>query len=245
MTPSLDGKVALVTGAGKRVGRALAEALAECGARVAVHYRASKAEAEEVARSLPGETACFQCDLRDPMAAQDLPNRVASELGRLDVVVNSASVMLRQPFGTVTPEQWDAVHSLNLRAYFFVAQGASPHLKRAAGNLVNLSDLSATEAWPGYLPHAASKAGVEALTKGLARALAPEVRVNAIVPGAVLLPDGWGAKEEAEIVATTPLQRLGTPRDVANALLYVLGSTYTTGATIVVDGGRHLAVRHK
>jgi pteridine reductase len=166
-------------------------------------------------------------------------------LGRLDVVVNSASVMIRQPFGTVTPQAWDDVLNVNLRAYFFVAQGAFAALKAAHGALINISDLSAIEAWPGYLPHSASKAGVDALTKGLARALAPEVRVNAIAPGAVLLPDEWGEQEAEEIVRTTPLRRLGSPADVVRAVEYLIEADYTTGTTLVVDGGRLLAPRTK
>ena len=240
----LTGKVVLVTGAGRRVGRAIAEGLAGRGARLAIHYNTSASDATDVAARCPGSDT-FQANLGDGAAAEALPGRVATSLGRLDVVVNSASVMIRQPFGTVTPQAWDDVLNVNLRAYFFVAQGAFAALKAAHGALINISDLSAIEAWPGYLPHSASKAGVDALTKGLARALAPEVRVNAIAPGAVLLPDEWGEQEAEEIVQTTPLRRLGSPADVVRAVEYLIEADYTTGTTLVVDGGRLLAPRTK
>ncbi len=240
----LGGKVALVTGGGRRVGRAIVEALAGRGARVAIHYNSSSAAAEELGARLDG-AATFQANLRDAMAAEELPQRVMAELGRLDIVVNSASVMLRQELGSVTPDDWDLVHNINLRAYFFVAQGAADALKAARGTLINISDLSAIEAWPAYIPHSSSKAGVDAITKGLARALAPDVRVNAIAPGAVLLPDDWGQKEADEIIRTTPLRRLGSPADVVRAVEYLIDADYTTGTTLVVDGGRLLAPRTK
>ena len=240
----LGGKVALVTGGGRRVGRAIVEALADRGAGVAIHYNSSRSVAEELADRLDG-AATFQADLRDALAAEELPQRVTAQLGRLDIVVNSASVMIRQELGSVTPDDWDHVHDINLRAYFFVSQGAANALRAARGTILNISDLSAMEAWPAYIPHSSSKAGVDALTKGLARALAPDVRVNAIAPGAVLLPDDWGQKEADEIIRTTPLRRLGSPADVVRAVEYLIDADYTTGTTLVVDGGRLLAPRTK
>ncbi len=240
----LDGKVALVTGGGRRVGRAIVEALAGRGASVAIHYHSSSSAAGKL-RARLDRAATFQADLRDARAAEELPRRVAAELGRLDVVVNSASVMIRQELGSVTPDDWDLVHDTNLRAYFFVAQGAADALEAARGTLINISDLSAIEAWPAYIPHSSSKAGVDALTKGLARAMAPDVRVNAIAPGAVLLPDDWGQAEADEIIRTTPLRRLGSPADVVRAVEYLIDADYTTGTTLVVDGGRLLAPRTK
>lgn len=249
MTAELTGRVALVTGAGRRVGRAIGEGLGRAGARVAVHYHTSREGAESLVADLNrnrgdvAESQAFQADLRDARAAAELPRRVVEAMGRLDVVVNSASVMVRQPFGTVTPEEWDAVLAINLRAYFFVAQGAADALRASRGKIVNISDLSAFEAWPGYLPHSVSKAGVETLTRGLARVLAPEVCVNAVCPGPVLLPDSWGPDEAQAIVAGTPLKRLGSPADVAEAVLYLVSADYVTGTTLFVDGGRHLAPR--
>jgi pteridine reductase len=238
----LEGKVVLVTGAGRRVGRAIAEYLASDGARVAVHYHASAADATElvatIARGDSSRAEGFAADLRDARAAEELPARVLARMGRLDVLVNSAAVMLRQPFGEVTAEQWDEVMSINLRSAFFVSQGAAPALRAARGKILNISDLAALEPWPSYLPHSISKAGIEMLTRGLARILAPDVTVNAIAPGPVMLPEGWSKEATEETIRTTPVGRLGTPADVAAAVRFLLDADYTTGTTLVVDGGR-------
>ncbi|MDP3910640.1 MAG: SDR family oxidoreductase, partial [Gemmatimonadales bacterium] len=154
-------------------------------------------------------------------------------------VVNAAAIMVRQPVETVTPETWDETLDLNLRAVFFVSQGALPHLRRARGKIVNLADVAGFEAWPAYVPHCVSKAGVVMLTKSLARALAPDVAVNAVAPGAVLLPEEWDAATREHIRETTPLRRLGEPADVVAAVRFLLeGSDYVTGTVLVVDGGR-------
>src|SRR6266542_3460343 len=158
---------------------------------------------------------------------------------RLDVVVNSAAIMVRQPVEAVTPESWDATLDLNLRAMFFVAQGAIPHLRRAKGKIVNMADIAGMEPWPAYVPHCVSKAGVVMLTKALARALAPDVAVNAVAPGAVLLPEDWDEQAREHIRETTPLERLGSPADIVAAVRFLLaGTDYATGTVLVVDGGR-------
>jgi pteridine reductase len=243
VTPPVQ-KVALVTGGGRRVGRSLAWALAQDGFRVAIHYHASDAPAQELAREIAAAglpaAAVFSADLRDAAKAESLPRQVVAQLGRLDVLVNSAAVMLKQPFGTVTPAMWDDVLNLNVRAGFFTAQGAAPALKAQHGAIINIADLAAFDVWPSYLPHNVSKAGVEMLTRGLARVLAPEVRVNAIAPGAVLLPDGSSAEEVAGAVKRAPLRRLGEPADVVGAMRYLLAAPYVTGVTITVDGGQRV-----
>jgi pteridine reductase len=236
----LAGRVALVTGAGRRVGRAIAARLARDGAQLAIHYHASRAGAEELLRESGGRGATFAADLTSAQAAEALPAEVVKRLGRLDILINSAAVMLRQPFGSVTPEQWDAVMQLNLRAYFFVAQGAAPALRAANGKIVNISDVGGLEPWPDYLPHSVSKAGVEMLTRGLARVLAPAVTVNAVAPGPVLLPESWSAEATRRTVETTPVGRLGTPDDVAEAVRFLLDADYMTGTTLVTDGGRFI-----
>ena len=160
-------------------------------------------------------------------------------LKRLDVVVNSAAIMVRQSVEDVTPESWDETLDLNLRATFFVSQGAIPHLRRARGKIVNIADLAGLEPWPAYATHCISKAGVVMLTKALARALAPDIAVNAIAPGAVLLPEDWDEEASAHIRETTPLKRLGSPQDVVAAVRFLLsGTDYLTGTILVVDGGR-------
>src|SRR5207237_8431344 len=150
----------------------------------------------------------------DRQAPRGLADQAARVLKRLDVVVNSAAIMVRQPVEDVTPDSWDATLDLNLRSMFFVSQGAIPHLRRAKGKIVNLADLAGLEPWPAYIPHCVSKAGVIMLTKGLARALAPDIAVNAIAPGAVLLPDDWDAEARDHHRETTPAPRIGDPSEV-------------------------------
>jgi pteridine reductase len=150
--------------------------------------------------------------------------------------------MLRTPVGEVLVEDWDAMFALNLRAPFFLAQAAARVMRDRGGVIINIADLAAFEAWRGYIPHSITKAGIVQMTRGLAHALAPKIRVNAIAPGSVLLPEGWTQEQADKLVATTPLGRIGSPEDVAQAVLYLLSADYVTGETIVVDGGRH--VRH-
>lgn len=238
----LEGRVALVTGAGKRVGRAIALALGERGMRVAVHHHASVQEAIETRDALVAlraDARLVRADLRLPHAPQTLVDDVVAQFGAIDVVINSAASMLRTPIGEVTPEQWDGIFTLNLRAPFFIAQAAARHMG-ASGAIINMADLAAFETWPGYVPHGISKAGVVQMTKALARVLAPRVRVNAIAPGVVLLPDGWDEAAEARLASTTPLRRIGSPDDAVSAVLYLLSADFVTGETLIVDGGRHV-----
>jgi len=239
------GRVGLVTGGGRRVGRALAEALGARGMTVAVHFNESDAGAAEVAAAIVkggGKASTFGADLTSASAPAGLIERVVREFGRLDVLVNSAAVMVRSPLGEVSVEQWDAMFALNLRAPFFLAQAAAPHLRKSRGTIINIADLAGFETWPGYLPHGITKGGIIQLTRGLASVLAPDVRVNAIAPGTVLPPEGWTGPDAARLDSTTPLRRWGTPADVAQAMLFLLEADYITGETIVVDGGRHVRV---
>ena len=236
---NLAGRVALVTGAGRRVGQAIALALGAKGMRVAVHYNGSAAGAQETVGQLKDARA-FQADLASDDGPRKLVGDVIAAFGTLDVLVNSAAIMERTPFGEVTPEQWDTIMRINLRAPFFVAQAAAPHLRTAHGAIVNIADLAAFETWPAYVPHGISKAGVVHMTRSLARVLAPEVRVNGIAPGTVLLPEHWDQAADERLRKTTPLSRTGTPEDVSGAVTFLLESDYITGETIIVDGGRHI-----
>lgn len=240
---NLAGRVALVTGAGQRVGRALAVALGKERMQVAVHYNSSADGAratQEMIEAAGGKATIFQSDLTSPREPAELVRKVAAAFGSLAVVVNSAAVMERTLIGTVTSQVWDDIFALNLRAPFLVSQAAAPLMKSDGGAIVNIADLAAFENWPAYVPHSISKAGVVKMTSSLARALAPEIRVNAIAPGAVLLPSSWNAEAGDRLASTTPLRRLGTPDDVVEAMLYLLGSDYVTGETLIVDGGRHI-----
>src|SRR5436190_2966861 len=239
----LRDRVALVTGAGHRVGRAIALALGARGMRVAVHYNAAADGARETVeqiQSAGGDAQAIAADLTHADAASTLVSAVSEKFGSLDVLVNSAAVMVRTPFGEVTPKQWDDIMALNLRAPFFLAQAAAPLLRAARGVIVNIADLAAFETWPGYVPHGISKSGVVHLTRSLARVMAPEVRVAGIAPGTVLLPDNWDEASAEHLRATTPLERSGSPADVTSTVLFILDSDYLTGETIIVDGGRHV-----
>jgi pteridine reductase len=240
----LRGRVALVTGAGRRLGREMARALAGRGMTLAIHHHASAEGARALRAEVTaagGRAECFAADLSDAGAARALPVRVADAFGRLDVLVNSAAVMHRLGFEETTPEQYDTVLGLNLRSVFFCTQGAAPALREARGKVVNLADLAGLQPWPGFAVHSVSKAGVVMLTKVLARSLAPDVTVNAIAPGAVLVPEDYDAEERERLARATPLGRLGSPEDVVAALLYLLeGGNFVTGEVLTVDGGRLL-----
>jgi pteridine reductase len=239
----LRGKVALVTGAARRVGASIARALGAKGMDIAVHYGSSASEARQVVNDLRAMGVAaegFHANLRELEAAQKLAPRVVEHFGRLDVVVNSAANMIEGPVESVTPEVWDEVMGLNLRAPFFITQGALPALRASKGKVVNIADLAGLEPWPKYVAHCTSKAALIMLTKSLARALAPDVTVNAVAPGAVLLPDAWDDATRAHFASTTPLKRLGSAEDVAQAVVYLLEADYVTGEVLVVDGGRLL-----
>jgi pteridine reductase len=211
--------------------------------RVGVHYAGSEKGARQTADEIVAsgsEAKTLPGDLTDPATAPRLVEHTAKVFGSLDVVINSAAVMLRTPVGEVLVEDWDAMFALNLRAPFFLSQSAARVMGDRGGAIVNIADLAAFETWRGYIPHSITKAGIVQMTRGLAHALAPRIRVNAVAPGAVLLPEG-GPEELAEkLIATTPLGRIGTPEDVAQAVLYLLSADYVTGETIIVDGGRHV-----
>jgi pteridine reductase len=239
----LRDRVALVTGAGRRVGRALAIALGAEGMRVAVHYHGALEGARETKRLIVaqgGQAALVQADLTDLAAPDHVVAEVLRALGQLDVLVNSAAIMQRTPLGSVSAADWDAMFALNLRAPFLLAQAAAKHLTDVRGAIINIADLAAFETWPGYIPHGISKAGIVYMTRALARTLAPAVRVNAIAPGTVLLPEDWSAEDAERLRETTPLRRLGSPEDVAGAMLFLLRADYVTGETLIVDGGRHV-----
>ncbi|MFI5257124.1 MAG: SDR family oxidoreductase [Gemmatimonadales bacterium] len=240
---ALAGRIALVTGAGHRVGRALALALGARGMRVVVHYHGSAPDAEETARLIRGEggTATIaRADLTSVAEAERLIDETVAGEGALDVLVNSAAVMLRTPFGETTVAQWESMFALNLRAPWFLSQRAAPALRKSRGCIVNIADLAGFESWPAYLPHGLTKSAIVQMTRGLALVLAPEVRVNAIAPGVVLLPEGWSDADGERLRATTPLKRLGTPEDVAAAMLYLIDADFVTGDVVMVDGGRHV-----
>jgi pteridine reductase len=239
----LDGRVALVTGAGKRVGRAIAQGLASRGARLAIHYNGSRDGAEQLAaavRDAGGDARTFHADLSEVDSPARLVREVAESFGALDVLVNSASSFVRSPLGQVTPAEWELTFSVNLRAPFFATQAAAAVMGERGGVVINLADHLVHERWPALVPHGIAKAGVVQMTEALAALLAPRVRVNAVSPGAVLPPDDASEVNVDRLVQTTPLRRIGSPDDVVQAILYLVEADYVTGETLVVDGGRRV-----
>ncbi|MBA3854751.1 MAG: short-chain dehydrogenase [Gemmatimonas sp.] len=235
-------KVALVTGAGQRVGRALAEALAADGYRVGVHYRASREGADACVaaiRARGGEAEAFAADLSDARACEQLVDDVYTRFDGLDLLVNSAAGMEKTRLGHTTAGQFDAIIALNLRAPFLLAQAAA-RVMPAGSAIVNIADHMAEEPWPDYSVHSIAKAGVMAMTRHLAAALAPDIRVNAIAPGFVLAPPGMPQDRVDAFAADTPLQRIGTPDDVVHTLRYLVTASFVTGETLFVDGGRRV-----
>jgi pteridine reductase len=242
MSKRLYGKVALVTGAGKRLGRAVALRLSEEGMDVAVHYGGSAKEAAEVVGKIEetGQKAvAIRADLRSVDQIRQLLLAVGNELGRLDVLVNSAANFLPGSVISTTEQVWDASLDTNVKAPFFVAQAAAPMLRRSKGAIVNFADTGGILGWPGFIGHSVAKAGLINLTKSLAKALAPDVRVNAIAPGTITMP-GDPPEWEQEFVKLAPLRKTGRPSDIAEAVLYLATAEFLTGHTLVLDGGRTL-----
>ncbi len=241
----LAGRCALVTGGARRIGRALAEALADAGAVVVIHYRTSEAEAREVVAAIErtgGEAYTLQADL----ASSDLDMQLVDEAAKLagqpiDILVNNASVFEPLDVMTTTVADWDRNMAVNLRAPFLLARGLARQLPRAAvGDVVNLNDDRALRPPADHFAYSISKYGLHGLTRSLALALAPRVRVNELALGAVLPPERPDGQYRHVPKNELPLERFGGPADVAHALLFLLGSPGVTGQTIMLNGGRHL-----
>ena len=248
LTTPLTGKVALVTGGAIRVGRVICMALASRGANIAFTYLPGEPAEDacaEIAAVVPaGVAASFLAlplDVREPGAPQQVVEQVIARFGRLDILVNNASVWLRAPFLEITRDAWQAALDINLTGPFLMSQAAAPQmLRQQSGLILNITDLSAYQTWAGYAHHAATKAGLVALTRVMAAELAPHVRVNAIAPGTVLLPEGAGEAKVQWAVQNSLLKRVGRPEDVARTVLFLVDSDFTTGAVYFVDGGRAL-----
>ena len=242
----LRNKVVLVTGAGKRVGRALASSFAARGAINAIHYRSSQREAQGVVDEIVsqgGSARSFHADLEKVSEIEAMVSEVTATLGRIDVLVNSASVFTRRPLAEVTERDWDVTLNTNLKAPFFLAQFAGLQMrKQGAGKIVNIGDWAGVRPYNNYLPYTVSKAGLIGLTRALAKGLAPEVQVNCVALGPVLAPEGYGTDDVAKMVAGTLTKKMGSPEDVARAVLFFCeGTDFATGATLLVDGGRLIA----
>lgn len=243
-----ERRVALVTGAARRVGRAIALEMARAGCDVAVHFRASSSEAEDVAalcHAAGARVITLQADLHDLASCGPLVREVVAQLGRIDYLINNASEFLTSHSDTIDAfdvSRWERMLRVNLIAPAALAHYAADALRRNRGAIVNLGDTSWDRPWPDHLAYGASKGGLVALTRALARALAPEVRVNAVSPGIAVFPESYDADVRRRLVARIPLRTEGTPESIAGLVRYLCTEgTYITGQVMACDGGRNLA----
>jgi pteridine reductase len=246
MDDSLSGKAALVTGGGRRVGAAIARRLHAAGANVLLHYRDSEADAAKLESELnarrPRSASRVKAELLAPIAPRALVSAARESFGRLDILINNASSFFPVQMGAIEPSHWEELVGSNLRAPLFICQEAAPELERHAGSIVNIVDIHAERPLKGYPIYSIAKAGLAALTRSLAIELAPRIRVNGVSPGAIAWPeDGqFDPAERERIIATTPLARIGSPEDIAQAVHFLACAPYITGQIIAVDGGRSI-----
>jgi len=246
MDASLAGRTALVTGGARRVGAAIARRLHASGANIVLHYRDSAADADSLAAELngarAGSVATVKAELLAPVAPRALVSAALDRFGALDLLVNNASSFFPVALGAIEASHWEELVGSNLRAPLFIAQEAAPHLAAREGAIVNIVDIHAERPLKGYPVYSIAKAGLAALTRSLALELAPRVRVNGVAPGAIAWPeDGqFPSAERERILATTPLGRLGSPEDIAQAVHFLACAPYVTGQIVAVDGGRSI-----
>jgi pteridine reductase len=243
---NLDGKWALITGAGKRIGACVAQTLHAAGANIVVHYRGSEDAATKLAGELNqsrGQSAItVGADLLNIAALPDTIERLVEQTGRLDFLINNASSFYPTPIGSITEAQWEDLMGTNLKAPLFLSQAAVPYLREAGGAIVNIVDVHATRPLRNHAVYGPAKAGLAMLTRSLARDLAPDVRVNGVSPGAILWPDdGMPEKIKDNVLNQIPMKRPGEPRDIADCVLYLVrDANYVTGQVIAIDGGRSI-----
>jgi pteridine reductase len=245
----LAGKTVLVTGGARRVGAAICRRLHRAGANIVIHYRTSNREALRLRASLekrrPGSAACVAADLLDIGALGRLVDASLGTFGRLDILVNNASSFYPTPVGSITEADWDDLVGTNLRAPLFLSQAAAPELARRRGCIVNIVDIHAERPLEAHVTYSLAKAGLVGLTRALARELGPNVRVNAVAPGAIAWPETGVLAEpavQAEIVARTPLQRIGSVDDIAQAVHFLAVAPFVSGQVLAVDGGRNVVL---
>ncbi len=241
----LRNRVCLVTGAARRVGRAIALEMASRGALVIVHFRESEAEANAVVAEIAragGSARAMRADLSSRIEVQSLIRGIEVDVGYVDILVNNASEFFETPLLTASDEEWDRLLTSNLTAPFWLARRvAAPMLNRGGGKIINIIDIAAERYLDHHLAYCVSKAGLAMLTKGLARELAPSIQVNGVAPGAVLWPENYDEAQRAAILAQTPLARPGSGEDIARTVRFLCEEgDYITGQVIAVDGGKSL-----
>lgn len=241
---NLHGKVALVTGGAKRVGKAIAHALAARGCTLVVHYKTSQTDAEATVRELQAanaEAMAIQADITQEDEVERMVAAAVAQFGRIDILINNAAVFFRTPVETLTIEEWEQVLDVNLTGTFLCAQKIGLRMREWGwGHIINIADVAGQRPWVDYIPYSVSKACVITLTQGLAMELAPQVMVNAIIPGPVLFQDDTPEVVRQREIDKTLVKRAGTPEEVAEVVVFVAESDYSTGALFHVDGGRAL-----
>jgi NAD(P)-dependent dehydrogenase (short-subunit alcohol dehydrogenase family) len=241
----LKEQTALVTGAGRRIGRVIALALARAGADVVVNYLSSRAEALRTVREIEAlgvRAMAVRADVSRPAQVKAMFRAIEKKFRRLDILVNNAAIFYRRTWDELTEEDWDRILGTNLKGTFFCAQAAARLMqKHKGGRIINISSLGGLEAWPSYMHYCASKAGVIAVTRCLARALAPRILVNSVAPGSIMLPDEDPSSWSENVLKTTPLQKAGRAEDIAEMVLFLATSgDFITGQVFSVDGGKSI-----
>jgi len=243
---SLDGRVALITGAARRVGAVITRTLHAAGMNVVLHYRHSQEEADALRDTLnalrPASAACLQCELHDTPALEQMAKQAQQIWQRLDVLVNNASSFRATPVGTISEGHWDELVGSNLKAPLFLSQAVAASLRAQRGCIINIADIHAGRPLKNHTVYSIAKAGLVMLTRSLARELGPEVRVNAVAPGAILWPETeMDEGTRRDIINATALKRQGDPHDIARAVLFLIrDADYISGEVLTVDGGRSL-----
>ena len=242
---SLTGQVALVTGAGRRIGREIALALGRAGAAVVVNYNSSKLGAQETVEEIKAfgvQSVALRADVSRPVQVRRMFRAVEKQFGQLDLLVNNAGIFSPSSWDQLTEAQWDRVLGINLKGPFFCAQAAAEIMRRRRrGRIVNISSLGGVQAWPDYAHYCSSKAALIMLTRCLAKALAPHIQVNSVAPGTILFPGEKRDRRIERIIRATPLKKAGNARDIASMVLYLAsGSDFITGQIFVVDGGKSI-----
>ncbi|MFZ0391171.1 MAG: SDR family oxidoreductase [Calditrichia bacterium] len=241
----IKNQIVLITGSAHRVGKQIALTLAHKGAKVVLHYHSSKDAARQTfheVKAINTEALLVQGNISHKADWLRMRDEILDSFGRIDILVNNAAIFYSTPFFEIQEKDWQKFMDINLKGAFLGSQVMGEvMIRQKKGKIINITDVSAENIWPGYIPYCISKAGVAALTKGLAKALAPHITVNAVAPGTILLADNYNEEEEELLLRKTPLQRIGDPRDIANTVLFLIeGSDFVTGTTIKVDGGRSI-----
>lgn len=242
---NIKDKICLVTGSASRVGKIIALTLANKGAKLAIHYHSQANKANETAEQINQmgeECIILKSDISQKNDWLEMRNNILDKWGRIDVLVNNAAIFYQTPFLGIKEHQWNQFMDINLKGTFYGCQVIGEIMvKNRTGKIINISDVSAESVWHNYIPYCISKAGIIALTKGLSKAFAPHVTVNAVSPGTVMLAEKYDEEEENYLIERTPLKRIGDPQDIANTVTFLIeGSDFITGAVIPVDGGRSL-----